>query len=126
MDTHQERIDQLSRTLAAGNSRRGILRALGVGAASGLLAVVGHEAMAGERPHQHLQGRSKQRNHKQRNNRNKNQVKDQDNNGGGNSCQAGCQEAFEGCTEPCGGSPSSLEFCVGLCNDRLNACKEKC
>jgi hypothetical protein len=126
MDRNQERIDQLSRTLATGRSRRGLVRALGVSGASVLLAAVGLEAMAGEHPHQRLQDRSKQRNHKRRNNRNKNQVKDQDNNGGGNSCQAGCQEDFEGCTEPCGGSPSSLEFCVSLCTDRLNACQEKC
>jgi hypothetical protein len=124
MNTDQERIDQVSRTLAAGNSRRGVLTALGVGTASGLLAVMMHGAMAGERPHERLQDRSKQRNHKQRNN--KNQVKDQDNNGGGNTCQAGCQEQYEGCTEPCGGNSSSLEFCVTRCNERLSACRDQC
>ena len=34
-------MDQLSRTLATGRSRRGLVRALGVGGASGLLAAVG-------------------------------------------------------------------------------------
>lgn len=87
----QERIDQLSRSLATGRSRRGLVRALGVGAASGLLAAIGLEAVAGERPHQRLQDRSKRRNRKQRNKRqdnndNQNQNNDtQDNNknGGG-------------------------------------------
>jgi hypothetical protein len=64
----QKRFDQISRTLATGLSRRGVLRVLGVGGASGLLAVVGQAAMAGERPHQHLQDRSEQRNRKQRQN----------------------------------------------------------
>ena len=86
----QERIDQICRTLGQGLSRRGILRALGVGGASGLLAVVGHEAMAGERPHQRLQRRSKRRNRKQRNknqnnenNNQKNQNNNNSNNGSG-------------------------------------------
>ena len=89
MDKDQERIDQPSRTLAAGNSRRGLLRALGVGGASGLLAVMGQAAIAGERPHQRLQDRSKHRNRKQRNKRQDNQDNDnkqnntQNTNGGG-------------------------------------------
>ena len=90
----QERMDQFSRTLAAGNSRRGLLRALGAGGASGLLAVAGLEAVAGDLPHQRLQDRSKRRNRKQRNKRqdnqddnqnqnNDNQDNNDNNNGGG-------------------------------------------
>ncbi|MDQ2653135.1 MAG: hypothetical protein M3Z20_08825 [Chloroflexota bacterium] len=91
----QGRMDQISRSLAAGNSRRRILRLLGVGGASGLLAVVGQGAQAGKRPHEHLQARSKRRNRKQRNknqenqdnnqksNNNNNQNDNTNNNGGG-------------------------------------------
>ncbi|MDQ3224566.1 MAG: hypothetical protein M3Q75_14020 [Gemmatimonadota bacterium] len=70
---NQEHVDQISRTLASGLSRRGALRVLGVGGASGLLAVVGQTARAADRPHEILQDRSEQRNRKQRNNnKNKN------------------------------------------------------
>jgi hypothetical protein len=84
----QDDDEQISRTLAAGNSRRKILRALGVVGASGLLAVAGLEVMAGERPHQRLQGRTPQRNRKQRNknnnnNQNNNSNNNQNTNGGG-------------------------------------------
>lgn len=88
----QDRIDQASRSLAAGLSRREALRALGVGGASGLLAVAGSEVGAGKRPHERLQARSKRRNRKQRNRtqRNENQNNQQNqknnkdaNNGGG-------------------------------------------
>jgi hypothetical protein len=69
----QDRMNQMSRSLAAGLSRRGALRALGVGGASGLLAVAGSEAWAGKRPHERLQARSKRRNRKQRNKNQNNQ-----------------------------------------------------
>ncbi len=62
----QKRFDQISRTLATGLSRRGVLRVLGVGGASGLLAVVGQAVRAADRPHERLQDRSEQRNRKQR------------------------------------------------------------
>jgi hypothetical protein len=84
LDRDQERIDQLSRTPAVGNSRRGILRALGVVGASGLLSVVGHEAIAGDLPHQRLQDRSKRRNRKQRNKRQDNQDNNQNQNNNDN------------------------------------------
>lgn len=139
----QERMDQISRTLATGNSRRGLLRALGVGGASGLLAVVGIEAIAVERPHQRLQDRSKQRNRKQRNNRNKNQVQDQDNNannsGGGQLgsgqdgqtgldpvCESQCQEQYEGCMEPCGLHGGSPEYCEEPCDKQQSECEARC
>lgn len=85
----QDLVDHISRRLVASGSRRGIMRALGVGGAYGLLAVMGHGALAGERPHQHLQDRSKQRNKKQRNKRqnnksdNSNKGNKQTNNGNG-------------------------------------------
>lgn len=91
-DMDQDRIDQASRSLAAGLSRREALRALGVGGASGLLAVAGSEVGAGKRPHERLQARSKRRNRKQRNrtqrngnqNNQQNQKNNKDaNNGGG-------------------------------------------
>ena len=84
---NQEHVDQISRTFASGLSRRGVLCALGVGSASGLLAVVGQAARAADRPHETLQDRSEQRNRKQRNNNNnnnqnnnKNKNKNNDNN----------------------------------------------
>ena len=131
----QERIDQLSRIFAAGSSRRGILRALGVVGASGLLAVVGHEAMAGERPHQRLQDRTPKRNRKQRNNRNKHQVQDQDNNanngGGGQlgsvqTCESQCEEQYEGCMEPCAGHGGSLELCEERWDKQQEECESRC
>jgi hypothetical protein len=131
----QERIDQLSRIFAAGSSRRGILRALGVVGASGLLAVVGHEAMAGERPHQRLQDRTPKRNRKQRNNRNKNQVQEQDNNannggggqlGSGQTCESQCEEQYEGCMEACGIHGGSLELCEEPCELQQGECEAQC
>ena len=68
----QDHGDHLSRPVAAARSRRALLHALGAASASGLLALVGHEALAGERPHQRLQDRSKRRNRKQRNQRQRN------------------------------------------------------
>lgn len=68
----QNHDDQLSRSLVVDGSRRGVLRALGVVGASGLLAVVGQAAMAGERPRQHLQDRTPHRKRKQRNTQNTN------------------------------------------------------
>lgn len=44
------RIGAISRTLASGLSRRGVLRAIGVGGAVGILSKVGHEARADECP----------------------------------------------------------------------------
>jgi hypothetical protein len=91
-DMDQERMDQISHTLAAGSSRRGILRALGVGGASGLLAVVGREAMAADRPHERLQDRTPKRNRKQRNknqNNNDNNKNDNNNNDNQNTNQLG-------------------------------------
>ena len=79
----QERLDQISHTLASGLSRRGVLRALGVGGASGVLAV-GHEARAADRPHEILQDRAEQRNRKQRNNNNNNNKKKNNNNNDNN------------------------------------------
>lgn len=82
----QDHGDQMSCSEAAGRSRRGILRMLGVGGASGLLAVAGLEVMAGDRPHQRLQDRTPKRNRKQRNKRqanNDNQNTNQNSNGGG-------------------------------------------
>jgi hypothetical protein len=79
----QERIDQLSRILAAGNSRRRILRLIGVGGTSGLLAAVEQGAWAGRRPHERLQDRTKRRNRKQRN-KNQNNQQDQNNNNNNN------------------------------------------
>jgi len=63
-----ERFDTISRTLASGLSRRGVLRTLRAVGAGGLLAVVGHEARAADRPHERLQDRNEQRNRKQRQN----------------------------------------------------------
>jgi hypothetical protein len=68
----QDFVEDVRRRLVAGSSRREILRTIGVGGASGLLAVVGQEALAADRPHQRLQDRSKQRNKKQRNKRQNN------------------------------------------------------
>jgi hypothetical protein len=79
----QERIDQLSRILAAGNSRRRILRLIGVGGTSRLLAAVEQGAWAGRRPHERLQDRTKRRNRKQRN-KNQNNQQDQNNNNNNN------------------------------------------
>ncbi len=127
----QERIDQISRTLAAGIARRRVLRALGVVGTSGLLAVMGQAAIAGERPHQRLQDRSKQRNHKQRNDKNKKNNNSNSNNdggqlGSGQTCEAQCQEQFEGCMEPCAGSPSSLDFCTTRCDEQQSECEDRC
>jgi hypothetical protein len=133
----QERIDQLSRIFAAGSSRRGILRALGVVGASGLLAVVGHDAMAGERPHQRLQDRTPKRNRKQRNNKNANTNDNNNNNGGGGQlgsgqngidpvCESGCQEQYEGCMEPCAGHGGSLELCEERCDKQQEECESRC
>lgn len=130
----QNRVDQISRSLAAGGSRRGLLRALGVGGASGLLAVIGLEAMAGERPHQRLQDRTPKRNRKQRNNRSKNQVQDQDNanNGGGGqlgsvqTCESQCEEQYEGCMEACGVHGGSLELCEEPCEQQQGECEALC
>jgi hypothetical protein len=61
-----ERFDTITRTLASGLSRRGVLRTIGVVGAGGLLAVVGQTARAADRPHERLQDRSEQRNRKQR------------------------------------------------------------
>jgi hypothetical protein len=80
----QDHSEPISHSEAAGGSRRGILRLLGVGGASGLLALAGLEAMAGERPHERLQDRTPQRNRKQRNKRQNNKNNNtQNNNGGG-------------------------------------------
>jgi hypothetical protein len=73
-------MDQISRGEAAGSSRRRVLRALGVGGASGILAVVGQGAQAGKRPHERLQDRSKRRNRKQRNKNQQNQDNQQNQN----------------------------------------------
>src|SRR5215212_3948261 len=59
-----ERFDTITRTLASGLSRRGVLRTIGVVGAGGLLAVVGQTVRAADR----LQDRSEQRNRKQRQN----------------------------------------------------------
>jgi hypothetical protein len=136
---NQEHVDQISRTLGSGLSRRGVLRTLRAVGASGLLAVVGHEAMAADRPHEILQDRTEQRNRKQRNNNknnnnnrnNKNNTNDT-NDGGGSQlgagdpvssqiCQDQCQEQFDGCTEPCNNS-----VCLGICQDRQNDCLTAC
>ena len=131
----QYSVDQIGRRLAAGGSRRGLLRALGVGGASGLLAVVGYEAIAGERPHQRLQDRTPKRNRKQRNNRNKNQVQEQDNNanngGGGKlgsvqTCESQCEEQYEGCMEACGVHGGSLELCEEPCEQQQGECEARC
>ncbi len=82
----QDHREPVSSSEAVRNSRRGVLRALGVGGATGLLAVAGLEALAGERPHQRLQDRTPQRNRKQRNKRQNNKNNNQNNNqtsGGG-------------------------------------------
>lgn len=84
----QDHRDQIRRSEAAGNSRRRILQMLGVGGASGLLAVLGLEAMAADRPYERLQDRSKRRNRKQRNNNQNNnnqntKPNNQNSNGGG-------------------------------------------
>ena len=76
----QERIEQLSLTLAAGSSRRGALLTLGAIGASGLLAVAGQGAWAGKRPHERLQNRSKRRNRKQRNKNQNNQQNEKNQN----------------------------------------------
>ncbi len=57
-------------------SRRGMMLALVSGGATGLLSVAGLTALAGERPHQRLQDRSKKRNKKQRNKRQDNTQND--------------------------------------------------
>ena len=103
----QERIEQISRTLAVGNSRRGVLRTLGVVGAGGLLAVVGHEVRAADRPHENLQDRSEQRNRKQRNtNKNNNNKNKNNNTNDGNSSQLGAGnpgplEPAQSCEEQC-------------------------
>jgi hypothetical protein len=66
MIVDSERFDTITRTLASGLSRRGVLRTIGVVGAGGLLAVVGQTARAADRPHERLQDRSEQRNRKQR------------------------------------------------------------
>lgn len=76
---NQKHVEMIGRTLGSGLSRRGVLRALGVGGASGILAMVGHEAVAGERPHQRLRDRTPQRNRKQRTNRRRNNNRNTDN-----------------------------------------------
>jgi hypothetical protein len=38
------------------------------------------------------------------------------------SCQAQCQEAFEGCANPCGGET----FCLGNCQSRQDRCNAEC
>jgi hypothetical protein len=143
---NQEHVETISRTLAAGLSRRGVLRALSVVGASGIVAVVGQAALAGERPHERLQDRTSQRNRKQRNNRrnNNNQNNNQNNNnatndgggrlGAGNPgslepspvCAAQCQEQFEGCLEPCGETPGASEFCVDRCTTKQSDCLAQC
>jgi hypothetical protein len=102
----QERIEQISPALAAGDSRRGVLRALGVVGASGLLAVAGLEVGASKRPHQHLQDRSKRRNRKQRNksqDQNQNTNQPNKNNNNNNSNGGGLGSAL-------GGLGVSVEF----------------
>src|SRR3954470_22956626 len=79
-DMTQDHSDPISRTLAVGNSRRKILRVLGVGGASGLLAVAGLDALAGERPHERLQDRTPTRNKKQRNKKQNNNNNNNNNN----------------------------------------------
>jgi hypothetical protein len=95
---NQEHIDQNTRPLGSGLSRRGMLRTLGGIGAGGLLAVVGHEAQAADRPHQRLQDRTPQRNRKQRNknnNQNKNATNDTQNaNQLGDALALGCSVAF--------------------------------
>src|SRR5215212_9241267 len=71
---NQEHVDQSTGTLGSGQSRRGVLRTLGVVGASGLLAMVGQAARAADRPHENLQDRSEQRNRKQRNKNKNNQT----------------------------------------------------
>ncbi len=77
---NQEHVDQISRTLGSGLSRRGVLRTLSGVGASGILAMVGYEARAADRPHENLQDRSEQRNRKQRNNQDNNQDNNKKNN----------------------------------------------
>ena len=116
-----------------------MLRALGVGGAGGLLAVVGQAARAADRPHERLQDRSEQRNRKQRNNKDNNQNNNNDNNnrGGGQLrsgqngqcgpspvCEAECQEQFDGCLEPCAlnSDPAGREFCLNRCETEQERC----
>ena len=135
----QERFDTITRTLAAGRSRRGLARALGVGGASVLIASVGLEAVAGELPHQRLQDRSKQRNRKQRNKRNKNSNTNNNNGGGGKLgsgqngltgidpvCESQCQEQYDGCMEQCAGHGGSLEICEEPCDRQQSECEARC
>jgi hypothetical protein len=84
---NQEHVDQSTGTLGSGQSRRGVLRTLGVVGASGLLAMVGQAARAADRPHENLQDRSEQRNRKQRNNNknNNNNRNNQNNNNNNNN-----------------------------------------
>jgi hypothetical protein len=139
----QERFDQITRTHASGMSRRGVLRALGVGGAGGILVVVRQVARAGERPLDRVQQRTPQRNRKQRKNNQNNNDKDQrpgnDQPGTGQlgtsnpgllepspACEAQCQEQFDGCMEPCAGSLGISEFCFDRCGTQQSACLDQC
>ncbi len=135
-----ERFDQISRTLGSGLSRRRVLHALRAVGVGGLLALMGHDVRAADRPHERLQDRSEQRNRKQRNtnqNNNNNNKNNRNNtndpkDGGGSQlgagdpvssqvCQDRCQERFDGCAEPCDNSD-----CLEICQDRQNDCLTAC
>ena len=106
----------------AGSSRRTILRTLGIGAASGPLAVAGLKALAGERPHQRLQDRTPQRNRKQRNKRQNNTNQNTSNNttsGGGLGAVVPTQDCGARCQEQC--QTQSQEPCKEQCQQNREA-----
>ena len=142
--------DTLARAIAQPGTRRRLLGRLLVGVPLlGALAPGGEAALAAERPLERLQRRTPQRNRQQRNNRRSNTNKKNDNNqnnnnqnnndGGGSggggqlgavlpgqpgplsNCLGNCQEAFDGCAEPCNNS-----VCLEVCQDRLDSCKANC
>jgi hypothetical protein len=144
-----EHVDRIAKVLGRGASRRRLLRLGSALLPVGLLAAWPREVAAAERPHERLQDRTPQRNRQQRNNRRSNTNNKNDNNqnnnnqnnndgdgsgGGGqlgavlpgqpgplSNCLGNCQEAFEGCAEPCNNS-----VCLEVCQDRLDSCKANC
>ena len=115
----QERFDQITRTHASGMSRRGVLRALGVGGAGGILVVVRQVARAGERPLDRVQQRTPQRNRKQRKNNQNNNTSD-----GGGGGRLGSSQPGTGQNGQLGSTDSLL--CGYQCEDAITACEYAC
>jgi hypothetical protein len=102
-----------------------------------------HERLARRTPQRNHQQRTKNNNDNdndnKKNDNNQNNNNQNNNDGGGSGgggqlgavlpgqpgpssvCLGNCQEAFDGCAEPCDNS-----VCLGFCQDRLNSCKANC